>query len=309
MSNSFCCTQDVLIREGFQKVYKITNILVVLLSILSIVYFLFWIGVTNDSYCLELGKSVFEPLAKFLNNGAEDIGIYLSTSKVCIFSALSILAIRIILSGEEKKSLEDYLQKEEALRIKEKLDILKTCTNTYDSTKAYSICLSIDYESENFVSPERKAKLNSLINEKIAKSLFLIEPKSYISAKKVLVFAASNFMNYDKIYDAILKELSLAKKVMKSKYDIKIIPSITTDAFTTSYSISEIKKQHFEIKTFNFKNRSLTTSAFSDKYKYLKQNKYAGIPIGEYVYFGNKKTGTYELNIVHKNLEKTLSQI
>ena len=52
-----------------------------------------------------------------------------------------------------------------------------------------------------------------------------------------------------------------------------------------------------------------TTATFAKKYKHLKHDKYAGIPIGEYVYFDDDKTGTYELNVIHKNLEKTLAQV
>ena len=68
-----------------------------------------------------------------------------------------------------------------------------------------------------------------------------------------------------------------------------------------------IRKQHFEIQSFNFKNRALSTATFSNKYKHLKHNKYAGIPIGEYAYFTDDKMGTYELNVVYKNLAKAIS--
>lgn len=307
MRDIFYCTQDVLIRERFHKMYKIADTLIIFLGVLCVVYFLFWIGASCDSYFLNAGRGVFEPLAKFLNNGANNVDIYLNTSKITLFSVFAMFVFRIVLNSEEKKSLNEYIEKEEKRKARERLDIQKTCVNTHEGIKTYSICLSIDYESNDFISLQKKVKFSNLIYEKIAKTLTLIERESCVSSQDVLIFTASNFMNYDKIYDEILKELSLIKKIMKNKHNIKIIPSITTDAFTTLYNIDKIKKQHFEIKTFNFKNRSLTTAAFLDKYKYLRQSKYIGTPIGEYVYFNDEETGTYELNVVHKNLEKILS--
>ena len=125
----------------------------------------------------------------------------------------------------------------------------------------------------------------------------------------VLIITSEKFSKYDLIYESMLKMLSKIKPVVESKYNLEFIPSMTTDAFCEDVEMSNIKKQHYEIQSFNFKNRACSTAMFVKKYKHLKHKKYAGIPIGEYAYFDNNNTDTYELNIIHKNLNYTLSKM
>jgi hypothetical protein len=171
----------------------------------------------------------------------------------------------------------------------------------------YSICLSIDYEGDKITSVQAKKALNQGIYLKIAEILKTIEPSGNVTHDDVLIFRAQNFSKYDRVYDSILNGLSKIKNVLEKKYGCKIIPSITTDAYSGILTQSNIKRRHFEIQSFNFKNRSLSTATFVNKYKHLKHEKYVGVPIGEYAYFGNEKMGTYELNVIHKNLSKLLT--
>ena len=171
----------------------------------------------------------------------------------------------------------------------------------------YSVCLSIDYESEKGVSLQNKSKLNTLIFSKIKTNLKLLEPKGLLSLSDVLIFSSENFSKYDMVYDSILNSLSVFKKNIEKNYKYKMIPSMTTDAYEENFKIGTIRQNHFEIQSFNFKNRALSSATFAKKYKHLKYNKYAGIPIGEYAYFREGSTGMYELNVIHKNLERQLS--
>ena len=103
----------------------------------------------------------------------------------------------------------------------------------------------------------------------------------------------------------ILLQLSKTKRLIESRYGFKLMPSMTTDAGSEK-NYTAIQNEHFEIQSFNFKNRAIVSGVFSNKYKHLKHKKYAGIPIGEYAYFGGGKTKTFELNVVHKDLTKIL---
>ena len=73
--------------------------------------------------------------------------------------------------------------------------------------------------------------------------------------------------------------------------------------------MEDVKNMHREIQSFNFKNRATSTAIFYKKYKHLNKEKYAGVPIGEYAYFDDSKSKTYELNIVCKNLSQKIAAI
>ena len=199
--------------------------------------------------------------------------------------------------------------KEQAKQIKEAKKAYENSLKQYDIIKCYSICLSVDYSSKSNISLQAKEELNKKVYDKI-KNLLLNSSKDItIKGKDVLIISSENFDNYDCVYSNLLQILAKVKTVVESKHNLKFIPSLTTDAYYNMIEAESIKRKHFEIQSFNFKNRALTSALFTKKYKHLNHNKYAGIPIGEYAYFDNNKMGTYELNVVFKNLGQTLETI
>lgn len=308
MRDNYYDSYDLKIRDKFATIQKFTSIAMVLMAIMSLGYFVFWLGAISDEIFFEYGRPYFEPLAKLLNLGSEDTGIYLNTCLYLLVAMLPTFFIQVLFDKMQDALLQSNTLKQEKKRQKEQKEEYENYMSRFDYIKTYSICLSIDYEGKKEVGAQNKQSLNKAIYANLATSLYKLEPTAKITQNDVFIFTSSIFAKYDLIYDTILNSLSHFKNVLEKKYSFKLIPSITTDAFSNNLE-TDIRKQHYEIQSFNFKNRALTTATFANKYKHLKHEKYAGIPIGEYAYFGNDKMGTYELNIINKNLDKTLSQM
>lgn len=304
-------TKDVRIRESFSKFQKFAGFSIAAMCILSLGYFVFWLGAISDEIFFEYGRPYFEPLASFLNLGSTTTDIYLNTCIYLLFAIVPVLFAQYIANKLEEALLNEHKAKLEKRMLKEREEERKSYLARFDSIQTYSICLSLDYESKKDkkpISAHNKEILNKIIYSKISDLLHKIEKNSSININDVLVFTSHDFSNYDFIYDSILSGLSQIKKIIEAKYNCNLIPSMTTDAYSDELTTTKIRKQHYEIQSFNFKNRALTTATFANKYKHLKHNKYAGIPIGEYAYFGNGIMGTYELNVIHKNLALALNQ-
>lgn len=308
MRDNYYDSYDLKVRDNFATIQKFTSIAMILMAIMSLGYFVFWLGAISDEIFFEYGRPYFEPLAKLLNLGSEDTGIYLNTCLYLLVAMLPTFFIQILFDKMQEALLQSNTLKQEKKRQKEQKEEYENYMSRFDYIKTYSICLSIDYEGKKQVGLQNKQSLNKAIYTNLAASLYKLEPTAKITQNDVFIFTSSIFAKYDLIYDTILNSLSHFKNVLEKKYSFKLIPSITTDAFSNNLE-TNIRKQHYEIQSFNFKNRALTTATFANKYKHLKHEKYAGIPIGEYAYFGNDKMGTYELNIINKNLDKTLSQM
>ena len=295
------------VKSNFSLIKNFTIFSVIALALMSAGYFTFWIGAISDELFFEYGKKIFEPLASFLNTGNVSIDAYLNTSLILLGIIFPVLIAQYLFDKFEETLINIHNSKKQKEQQKELLEEHKNYMSRFDSIKTYSICLSLDYESEKQISIQSKKALNQAIYSKIASILKSIEPNGKVTYDDVLIFRAQNFSNYDFVYDSILNGLSKIKNVISQKYNCKIIPSITTDAYSGTIAETSIRKQHFEIQSFNFKNRALSTASFANKYKHLQQEKYIGVPIGEFVYFGNEKMGTYELNVIHKNLSKALA--
>lgn len=308
MREKYYDSYDLKVRDNFATIQKFTGFAMLLMAIMSLGYFVFWLGAISDEIFFEYGRPYFEPLAKLLNLGAEDSGIYLNTCLYLLVAMLPTFFIQVLFNKLQEALLQSNALKQEKKRQKEQKEEYENYMSRFDYIKTYSICLSIDYEGKKQVGAQNKQSLNKAIYTNLATSLYKLEPTAKITQNDVFIFTSSIFAKYDLIYDTILNSLSHFKNVLEKKYSFKLIPSITTDAFSSNLE-TNIRKQHYEIQSFNFKNRALTTATFANKYKHLKHEKYAGIPIGEYAYFGNEKMGTYELNIINKNLDKTLSQM
>jgi len=304
-----CNSYELKVRDTFKQIREFINCFVLLLGAMSIAYMVFWVCAVNDEYILEAGSAIFNPLAKFFFNENITVESYKMTSIYLFLAIFPTILSQYICNKIEECLILDNIKKEKIREQKEQKKKELKHRARYDGITMYSICLSIDYEGKNEVSLENKAKLNKYSYLKIKDKLKLIEPRSHISTSDVLIFSSDNFSNYDIIYDTMLKTLSNIKNNIEENYQYKVIPSITTDAYQENFKLNNVRQNHFEIQSFNFKNRALSTATFAKKYKHLKHNKYAGIPIGEYAYFKDNSTDTYELNVVHKNLIRQLSEI
>lgn len=299
---------NVELQEKFKHLQDFINSIGIISVIAGGIYLLFWIGAVNDNFILQQGKAIFDPLANLFFANDTSVDVYKNTGFALIFAMAPMVLISYLLDKTKDSLIKQNNRKNEKIYQRKKIEEEKRYATRYDGIKMYSICLSIDYESKNGVKNENKTKLNNVIYPKIKTTLKLLEPQSFVSLSDVLIFSSDNFKNYDKIYDTILKELSQIKQNIEKNYNLKLVPSMTTDAYSSNFKLNNVRQHHFEIQSFNFKNRAVSSATFANKYKHLKHNKYAGIPIGEYAYFRDGTTGTYELNVIHKNLNYTLSQ-
>lgn len=296
------------VHETFGQIRGFINSLMIFLCLASFAYLFFWIGAVNDDYILEAGSAIFKPLASILY-GEEITAATYQNMSVLLFCAI----FPTILLQYVCNKIEEYLilNHKKVMKMNEEIEHQKEMVrfrSRYDGIRMYSICLSIDYQAKENINAENKQKISSALYQKIKNKLKLLEPRSFVSFSDVLIFSSDNFSNYDMIYDTILKILANAKKDIETNYKISLIPSITTDAYQENFKLNDIRQNHFQIQSFNFKNRSLSSATFANKYKHLKQSKYAGIPIGEYAYFKDDSSKTFELNVIHKNLDMQLSK-
>jgi hypothetical protein len=299
---------SVELQEKTRNLQSFINSIGIISGIVGFLYLLFWTGAVNDDFILQQGKMIFDPIASLLFGNNTTIDVYKNTGFALICAMFPIPVINLIIDKFKDDLIQQNTVKNERIHQKQQQEAQHKYATRYDGIRMYSICLSLDYESEKGVKDENKSKLNNVIYSKIKQTLKLLEPQAFISLSDVLIFSSDNFKNYDNIYDTILKELSSIKKNVENNYNLKLVPSMTTDAYDNNFKLNSIRQHHFEIQSFNFKNRAVSSATFANKYKHLKHNKYAGIPIGEYAYFRDGSTGTYELNVIHKNLNRTLSQ-
>ncbi len=297
------------IRNFFKKVRKLINLSIILTAFLSFAYLVYWTAVMSDDMVLDYTAKYFSPFANLFFHNDSSVEIYRSTA---IILAILIVPFSFMYWVADKIE-EKLIQREnkideilEANRIKQaKIDNLMQ----YDVINSYSICLSLDYESEKIITDETKIALNNIVFQKIKKVLNVAFPNLKVNYGSALIVSSFDFNKYDQIYSTILRALAKVKNVVESKYELKIIPNTFSDAYINNKTISQIERSNNEIKKLNFKNRALSSAVFLKKYKYLKHEKYAGIPIGEYALFNDNSTSTYELNVVYKNLSQTLASI
>lgn len=296
------------VKYNCSKVKAAITLLIGAAVVASIVYFLYWIAVVSESYVLTYTKDIFEPLALFLSFGGDtSVEMYRHASVMLFASVLPLYGLHYACDKVEERLIDEYLKKEEELEKQARVKAYCKNLKQFDSIKTYSICLSLDYTSKRTLNASTKENLNKIIYSKLKTVLNDLVPSLEISANEVLIITSSDFTRYDYVYDTTLKVLAKIKKHADAKYDIETIPSLTTDAHVRNIGMDGIKNNHFQIQSFNFKNRACSTALFAKKYKHINKNKYAGVPIGEYAAFDKDSTKTYELNIVYKNLTQTLA--
>ncbi len=289
---------------------KIITYSIFMLVFLSFVYMVYWIGVMSDDMILDYSGYLFNPLAKFLFPFDDSLYIYRNTSVLLFCLVFPMMALYYVVDKIECRLLKennDYFENLEKSKQKEEE---RKRLREFDIIKSYSICLSLNYKNSN-IKDETKKHLNNTVFSKLKETLQVISKSISISINDVMVIYSSNFEGYDKIYSTLLKSLSKIQKILNDKYNIELIPSLTTDAYQNDdmINLSKIKKQHFEIQSFKMQNRALTSALFRKKYQHLNHNKFAGIPIGEYITTEKNSNNSYELNVVYKDLIKTLASL
>ena len=297
------------VRERINFLKNVLNTCMIVSVLLSIAYFLYWGMIISSDILYNDTKDIFLPLAQFFFPNDLSYTIFRNTSFALASLTVPCLFIHYILDLIEEQAAKNEQLKEEAQKRKIAEDTKKTELFQYEIIKNYSICLSIDYETPDGISASNKRALNRTIYTKIGKWINSLDSSARVVQNDVLIFTSSDFSKYDIVYEKIIKSLAKFKKHLESNHKIKFIPSITTDASYNSARLDNIRNSHFEIQSFNHKNRALSSATFAKKYKHLNHKKYIGIPIGEYAYFKGNKIDTYELNVIHKNLTDTLSKL
>lgn len=289
------------IKSFFKKSKSFIGFLILLCMLIGFVYSSFWFLAMSSDGILKYTEHIFLPFAQFLNPNITGLDVYLRTS-LYLFGAIIPLWLLSIILEKIEEMLINFVNKsielnEQRLAIENQKKILKQ----YDEISSFSICLSLDYKINN-----QKQITSKVVYEKIA-SVF---PDLNANINKTLIFSSNNFKKFDEIYEKLLKVLSKIKKRIETKHATEVIFSITTDAYRTKQlDFETIEKEHFEILSFNFKNKASTSALFLKKYKFVNENKYGGIPIGAYNSLDMNNDKTYELNIVDKNLSKTLNNL
>ncbi len=211
--------------------------------------------------------------------------------------------VRVFLKTKKKEALLKEAQ------IKKQRDYLNNLKQ-YSAINYYTICLSLDYKVKRNFSQQSKEVVNKVIFAKIKDFLTISGLNATTKiVEDVLIISSGDFNMYDNIYSKLLKVLSKIKPEVDDRYEICMIPNITTDAYAIRPDLEHIRQNHMNIKHCNLQNTSCATSAFIKKYKYLNKSKYIGSPIGEYSVVDNEKTNNYELNMVYKDLSKQLESL
>ena len=298
------------VKTKAKFIRKLITLTILFSIVLSVVYMIYWVGVMSDDMILDYTGNLFSPLANLLFPNDNSLYIYRNTSVVLFSLVFPLMFMYYLIDKTESKLLKDYrdylsIQEEKRLQLEKKKYL-----SQFDIIKSFSICLSLNYKNR-VIEQKVKNHLNSAIFTKLKETLSNLKDDVKISINDVMIVFSDNFDEYDKIYFVLLKTLSKIQKVLNEKYNLELSPSLTTDAYQANdlIDLQKIKKEHYEIQTFKMENRALTSALFRKKYQHLNHNKFAGIPIGEYVMLDKNSNNSYELNVVYKNLSKTLASL
>lgn len=290
------------IKKIAKELKAFIMLLILICVVISLTYFLYYIAVKSDDYIIELTGKYLTPMAQFLNPDETSYIIYRNTSIYFLCFIIPLAALSYVVDVIEGALFNIHKKimtlKENAQTKKEYKESLKE----YIDIKDYSICISLECE--------QKKQLENQMKKSLAAQIKKTMPELKVDSDKTIVITSSDFEKYDENFDYILKILSGFKKQTLKKYELELVFSITTDAHLEgTLNIEEIQDNHFKILNFNFKNRACCSALFSKKYKFLDKEKYSGIPVGLFDSATQENKKYYELNIVFKNLNQTLSNV
>lgn len=294
------------LKEKTKLVKRISTFLILVFIFLGILYFLFWVVIMTDKTFASGGEKLFGPIAHFFYPDETELIIYRKTSFALFLLIFPCFFVHYLMDKFEEKAIEKYALMVEKKRLAELKKEKEIKLRSYDDINEFSICFSIEFSNE--LRKEKAQELSNYIYTKIKEAFSNKITGVYPSLDKYLIIRSNHFEKFDYVFEALMKVLSKIDALIEKKYDIDYTPSITIDGFTSGKDNKIIQQQHFEIGTFNFKNRAISTMLFSKKYTFLQYSKYKGIPIGEYAYFDNANHNNYELNVVFKNLSNSIKQ-
>ncbi len=298
------------VKDKTKIVKKIVGYSIIACIAFGIVYLVFWVAVMTDNAFINNGGKLFYPIAHIFYPNDMSFKVFQKTGIMFFKLIIPLFLVHYLMDKIEDKAVEQYgkiIEKRRREELRKQKEEEEAQQNPQDISE-YSICFSIDYEGN--ISGEVEEKLDNIIFTK-TKEIFANELSDVhmFIRKKTLIIRSSDFTKFDFLFNSLLKILSKIKNTFDSKYDFEFTPSITIDAMQPSKRNETIEKEHFEIQTFNFKNRALSTIIFAKKYKFMQNEKYIGIPIGEYAYFDKKSEKKYELNVIFKNLKEVLKTL
>lgn len=295
-------------KKKARKTRETLSFIVLGLLILSIAYFAYWVVAMSDRVVLEYTEQYFAPLANLLVPNVDTIDIYRQTGVRLFLACIPCSLLFGIIDFFESIAIKFHFGTEEQQIKRAQQKEYDAWNKQYDKLTQYSICLSLDYESQKKLSFEARQTLTKIAFNKIRADLKAKHRDITIYTGKALVITSKNFAGYDSVYSNLLRCLAEIKRKYETAYKLNFIPSTTTEAFDSKEG-SKIEENHFKIQSCNFKNRACATNDFAKKYTHLRHEKYAGIPIGDFVIFENNVPKTYELNIIYKNLSDSLTKI
>ena len=304
----------IVVKDNVKKIKSISKLLIGLCTLFFVIYILYYVLMagTNDKEVLEQTRHIFDPIALYFHPEIEGLDIYKATAFTFIKFFIPIYVVYLVAEYIQNTMINIHNKTEERrIQNLKKMEKRKYLAQ-FEEIKYYSIAVSFDYLKNNKSNIPLKAinQLNNIIYEKLNNSIS--NNKLRTSVKGIFTIISTDFSHYDSVYENLLKTVSKIRSLISEKYDIDVIPTITTDAHKQSPLHDKITKTHFAIKGCNLKNRAVTTSLFCKKYNYLGLSKYIGTSIGVYNDSEQKTIGemeTYDLNVVVKNLSESFYTI
>lgn len=275
---------------------------------LSILYGFYWSLALNGDIVVEYLQQYYSPLVGLFFDDITDLENYRTTGEYLFIMSMPFILAHYIVQKLEEMIIAIHQKKTENRKRVERIKIEKEMEKEFTDIKSYSLCISMDISENKNLTPGFSEELYSYVYKTLKKELIKISENIQIMnhARAILVYS-KDFMMYDDVYNEILRQLSNIKNILGE--NIILIPTITTDAYINEFNPEKTIRQHYDIVKCNLDGRSTTTAVFRKKYTHLHKNKYAGTPIGLYSTLESNNYREYDLNVIHKNLNTTLTSI
>ena len=273
----------------------------------GILYGLYWSLALNGDIVVEYLQQYFAPLVSKFFDDVDSLDNYLSMSMYLFMASCPCFVAHYLVQKAEEAIIAIHQKNIETKKRSERILAERVREQEYTDINSFSICLSLDFSENKNISDTFSEEISAYLTKLIKKELLTITTNFRVMNLKAILIYSKDFYSFDKIYSMILKQLVDLKNSLGDK--IEFLPTITTDAYTGEFIPERTIRQHFDIAKCNLQGRSTTTAIFRKKYTHMCQSKYAGIPIGLYSTFDRENYKEYDLNVVHKNLNMTLSML
>ena len=303
----------ITVKRFIKKIKSFVGFLAGAFLLFGCIYALYyWILYgTNDEIFREYTSPFFNPIAQLLCPDSKGIEVYLKTSYMLFIFLIPCLVFFMLAEMVQSLLFKIYDKFEALKKENTKIQEIKQYNEQFDKIKYFSVAISFEYlKSNTLVSQKTAGKLNKIIYQKLAQAIRY--EKTKIDFSNIYTMISLYFYDYDELQESIVKILSKIRKTVKEKYQINTIPTITIDAYTEQPTLSKVINTHLAVKSFNFKNKIISTDTFYKKYNFLGLKKYKGTSIGLYSstqLSGGKYGETYDLNIIINNLAEKLDTL